>query len=461
MKSFRFFTTALFVFLQTLAHAQPHIQGNIAIKMKDGLIDCDFTLSNLPRLSQYKILLNHGMNLQYFTTDSGKVIRYEGFYSGKTRGEAIEYFFINNNNDTLKKMPESFGVKYRGAFPVYGEKLSFLDWKGKIVFNGQTLRATEQSKWYPVIYDVVNDRIIDTYTYKITVTTDDSKTVFINGSLPQQTRVATFTSAVPRQLLLFAGNYDYVNVGGNYILNAGLDTSTANQIFKELDKIKVFYQDKLGLSYKENIYLISHKAVEPYGPQRSWGFAIFPSFAYAGLDFKTLINAKRKFDFDNTAFFGHELAHYYFGSNVGSGILQWFWLESTAEYLALKVAQEFTNETFYNEKVKDYANRIKNKKYKPLSQIKNVEEIDNDYRYSYGPLILLAFEKQFGEKQTYKVLSDVVKRSEKETISLRVLREIALANKIKTADFDAFYSTYLASDEALDHTIQRITIDKN
>ena len=49
----------LFIFLNTIfLYAQPKIHGNLYIDMENGLIECDFKISDLPNLNNYKILLN-------------------------------------------------------------------------------------------------------------------------------------------------------------------------------------------------------------------------------------------------------------------------------------------------------------------------------------------------------------------------------------------------------------------
>jgi hypothetical protein len=68
----------------------PHITGTVTIDMQRGLIDCDFSLSNLPQ-ENMTVLLNKGMNIQYFTDTSGNVLPYKGFYDFKAKGEGIEY----------------------------------------------------------------------------------------------------------------------------------------------------------------------------------------------------------------------------------------------------------------------------------------------------------------------------------------------------------------------------------
>lgn len=446
-----------FVFCGPGAVAQPHIRGTVNLTMKEGLIACDFTLSNLPPLRHYRILLHHGMNIEFFVSDSGTVMPYGGFYSGKMTGEALEYSLMKNNGDSLAPLPQTLRIKYRGAFPVYGDTLSSIDFKGVVAFNGKTVRAAEQTKWYPVLYDMASDRLIENYTYDITVRSADAKTVFINGSMPQQKPVAMFMSKTPRALFLFAGDYDYVTSNGNYILNAAIDGETAKKIFTELDRIKAFQAKMLGMTYNENIYLISHKAVEPFNAQRSWGFTIFPSFAYAGLNFKTLLDSTGRLANENLAFFAHELAHYYFGNTMMSGPQQWFWLESTAEYLSLKTAEALADTAFYNKTIRNYISFLKSQKYKPLAQISSKEEIDDNYRYLYGPLLLAGFEKTFGQKRTYNILTDLIKKSGIETITLAVLKQTAIAHKIKEADYNKFYETYLSSPAALENTLRLFT----
>ena len=57
-------TTFLFTLLFHLTIAQPHIEGNLEIDMHTGFIKCDFSLSQLPELTAYRILLNKGMNIK-------------------------------------------------------------------------------------------------------------------------------------------------------------------------------------------------------------------------------------------------------------------------------------------------------------------------------------------------------------------------------------------------------------
>ncbi|RYY56583.1 MAG: hypothetical protein EOO09_06000 [Chitinophagaceae bacterium] len=438
-----------FLLLSLHVFSQPHIGGTVRLDTRQGLIECDFRLSGLPALSEYRILLNHGMNIQYFRDDSLRQIYYDGWYGGRMKGEALEYVLMKNDRDTLRPLPSSFRIRYRGAFPVYNDTLNIFDFKGLIAFNGKTVRATEQSKWYPVIYDVKADRLVDTYTYSIRVESANSKTIYLNGSAPVQQSGKTLVSNTPRALFLFAGDYGFIRSGKDYLLNVPAGKSIADKIFAELNRIKVFHAKNLGITYNEGVYLINHEAVKKYRDGQSWGFTVFPSFAYAHLDFTKLVDSNGKFNNDNLAFFAHELSHYYFGGNVISGNLQWFWLESTTEYLSLKAAEALADTAYYNGVLAKYSSFARNQQYKPLSRIVSPGEIDENYRYVYGPLIWICYEKTFGLDATYKTLAGLVRRSAKESLSLETLRAVSLANGIRGTEYDRFYSAFLDGDAAL------------
>ncbi|ERM81281.1 hypothetical protein P872_10030 [Rhodonellum psychrophilum GCM71 = DSM 17998] len=452
------FTSILLIFLGFLTpivgFSQIHLEGEVRILMKEGLIDCSFELSNVPEIEAYNILLNKGMNIQFFQNTEKQVIPYSGYYNGRMRGEALAYTFIDENRQ-LEPMPKKFSIKYRGAFPVYEDLLNSFDYKGMIAFNGKTLRAAEQSKWYPVIYDVAKDKLLDAFSYSIKVICEDCAQVFINGDVPSAARDHVFQSSVPRQPMLFAGEFPVLENKGNYILNVNLEEDKANMIFKEIDKIKLFFAGKMQIPYNEKIFLISHKAVTPYKPDQTWGFAIFPTFAYSGVDFNALINGGGKLEPSNLSFFAHELAHYYFDTKILSGPQAWFWLESTAEYLALKAVEEFSPE-FYQNRIKGYANFLSGKNYKALAKIKKRDEIDEDYRYVFGPLLLLVFELEFGNSITFQILSELVKRSELASISLDDFKEIALEKGVSLLEYSRFEEKFLNSSEALTHTVEKI-----
>lgn len=402
---------------QAEARQTPHISGTVNIVMSQGLIQCDFNLSRLPDLGrQYQILLYRGFNIKFLKGDSGRVLNYEGYYGGKLNGEGVAYV-PRIKNDTLA-LPKKLSLSYTGAFPVYTDTLNSFDFKGLIAFNGKTLRAAEQSKWYPVLYDTRNDKELSDVTYDITVNCSDCKSVYINGSAAQKGPSARFSSEVPRQLLLFAGNYEVQPLSSSTFLNAELNTEEAKVFNGNITTIRDFYQQYLKTPYGEKITFLQHTAVEPFDPKHSWGFVTFPTIAVAGKPFKSNVDIQTGLFKDTISyrFFAHEMGHYYFGQLVraNSG-LRWFFLESTAEFLSVKATQAKYGRIATQQYIDARRSMMNNRELIPLPQIWNPEDIGERYRYNYGPLILLAMEKRFGEKTVQLLLQKMLQRTGQST----------------------------------------------
>ncbi len=446
----------LFIFILFLAERSfsQHIEGNVTVDLEAGVFQCDLVVSDIYGLDDYKILLNHGMNIKYFKDSAGELIRYDGFYDGETRGEALEYYFVDDQGLPLS-IPSSFKVEYTGAFPIYDSSYNWFDFKGYIAINSQTVRATEQAKWYPVLYDVKNDRLIDRYTYEITVQGKNCRSIFINGSSPQPGEIAHFSSSKAVPLFLFAGNYDYQSVNGDYLLNVEVGNEVAKKIFDNIDDIKKFYAATFDRQFEDNIYIVSHRAVKAMG-NSNWGFNVYPALGFANLNFKELLTDKGVFKDHQYRFFGHELAHNYFGSNVMSGELYWFWLESGAEYLSFYVLEKFVSQSYSSEKLSEYANHISNNTFVPLTKIKKADEINSDYRYVLGPLILKCFEWQFGREKTVSVLKSLLDTSQQNTLDINTWKEAAIANGISKKEFSLFEKKFLSSNNFKENVIEQV-----
>ena len=435
--------------------AQPHLKGNVEIEMKTGMISCSFTVTNAPELANYSILLNKGMNVKYFKDKNGKLMDYAGHYDGKMNGEALSYAFKGAKNDTIA-LPSAFYVEYKGAFPVYKNDLNAFDYKGIIAFNGATVRATEQTKWYPVIYDAANDKLLQDYTYDLTITIKDGTTVFINGSAPQKKQNARFTSAKAYPLLLFAGNYNFVNNGGDYILNADISQQTAQKIFSNIEIIKAAFSKNLQLEFTDNIYIINHKPVNKRPEDSSWGFNTYPTFAFTGLDFADLITKEGKFQDYIYKYYGHEFGHNYFGNNVMSGKLSWFWLESFAEYLSYNITEDIVGEAYLKQALLKQVKQLEGKDFTPLTEIRQREEIDNTYRYTLGPLMLKCFEDTFGREKMNGVIKTLLHNAKTETLTLEHWQKAALQQGISAQEFSDFEKTFVQSKDFKENIIAAI-----
>lgn len=432
--------------LSSFVLAQPKMTGNVTVDMENGLIDCDFSISGLPNLKDYSILLNKGMNIKYFKNKSGNLVYYEGHYDGKMKGEALEYFLADENSKM--NLPNELNVSYKGVFPVYQNDFNMFDYKGIIAFNGKTLRAAEQTKWYPIIYDTTNDKLIDSYLYDITITVkgNSQPSIFINGSPPKKAQKSRFKSEKAQRPLLFIGDYNFLEKDRNFILNSDVDKETADKIFSNIEMIKKVLSKNLESDFQDKIYIINHIPINKRDKGSNWGFNTYPTFAFAGLDFKDLINKNGKFSDDNYKFFGHEFGHNYFGSNVMSGKLSWFWVESFAEYLSFNIVEELCGKDYLEKVLANKLRIVNDKNFIPLSKITNATQIDETYRYHLAPLLLKSFENQFGRQKINQVLKNLLEISKKETLTLESWEKSAQEAGISNDDFKAFKNKYIDND---------------
>jgi hypothetical protein len=101
-------------------------------------------------------------------------------------------------------------VAYGGAVPVYDRNTAAWDWKGRIVATAGTIRAIEQSKWYPVVVDTIGGALADVVTHDVTITCSECRTIYVNGTTPGSGPMVRSTTTIPRTLLLFAGDVGVV-----------------------------------------------------------------------------------------------------------------------------------------------------------------------------------------------------------------------------------------------------------
>lgn len=431
-----------FVFAQS-----PHLNGTVNVDLQTGQITCDFSLTNIPELGKdYQLLLNKGFNIKHIKNARGEVIAYDGFYNGKMRGEGLAY--IPKSGDKVLENPKQLEISYTGAFPIYKDDYNFTDFKGLIAFNGTTLRASEQSKWYPVIYDVKKDQLLEQVTYAITVKCNNAEQIFVNGDEPKAGPTAKFASEVPLAPLLFIGNYKVQQTSNAVFLNTAMTKAQLAVFEAEIAEMKAFYHRKLGIPYQTKNVIIEHTAVEKFNKGRIWGFASYPTIAIAGGDLGgTIDEANKKFkDSTDYPFYAHEVAHYYFGNVLQpNATLFWFFLESTAEYLSVKATEAKFGKVYSNAYFKNACNNLKNFKVVPLNKVTEMNQIGGTYRYNYGPLILRGLEQMIGEKRMFDFLKTCLKAKPK-TTDYAFFRDQAMASGITEAEWNAFEKQFIDSE---------------
>lgn len=405
-------TISLNIFSQENA---PHLKGKVKISIKEGTFDCDLTLSNIPRIQDYLIRLNSGMNLLHIRSKKPKefVPVYDKSNKDSTStGESSAYYFPDNNRKG-KFLPEELQFRYVGKFPVANdtiENFSSQDWKGNIAFNGMSVRSDgSQSAWYPIIYDAKKDIAYDRVVYDIEIICEDCNTIYANGNKPINSNSAHLISKVPQEIALFCGNYEVVDDGNITILNPKFPEEKIKQFSNLVSSYKKYYEQKLNIKFNQTPTFIN---TTPTSKKNGWLFVSYPTIMGIGWG---KIGLTGIFEEKSQKFYkpliAHELGHYYFGTiKVFNSELGDMMTEGFAEYMALKLTEEIQEEKAYEDVlVKKYKN-LKDFKPNSFSMVKSITDITDrqTYVYDYAPIIFIAIEKEIGKKKMWEWLKNIL-----------------------------------------------------
>ncbi|WP_085299411.1 gluzincin family metallopeptidase [Cognaticolwellia mytili] len=398
----------------TLSFELPiELSGTIEISIKSGTIDANFQLKNIPKLNNYLIHLNAGFNIQSFRNEKeGYNYTYEKDYNTQYSEESFGYFFRNDATKN-KFLPEIIQFKYTGKFPVITDisKASDRgDWKGNIAFNGKTIRTDGfQTAWYPILYDIEQDKRYDEVTYNIEVVCLDCKSIYVNGSKPISSTHGVFKREKPTSLTLFAGDYNIGKHENSYYLNSDLSTQQMSELGKMTATFERYYQDKLSIPYGESVVYIHTAPISKYD---SWLFVAYPSIVLMNHNDGGLSNLVEETDSNwFKPFIAHELAHYYFGTykKFNSELGDMF-TESLAEYLSLKLTKNLLGDNKYLGNINRKLSKLKNIKITAFKNIEKSADYDDRelYVYTYAPIIWLALEQEIGEEKMWLWLNKML-----------------------------------------------------
>lgn len=438
----------------TYAHAQvPHITGDIYVSVKNGTFKADLDVSRLPKTTNYVIRLNGGFNVEAFR-DSTDLFSYriERDYDSEKAYECFQYWFVAGNNSKIS--PQRFKVRYVGAFPVYSDstkRSDWGDWKGNIAFNGKTVRATEQSAWYPILYDIQEDKAYKNVTFDITVHCPDAKAIYMNGCPPQYGQKVRFQADRPYPMLIFAGDYDFRKERNTYLVNTTLSPVQADVLDGWFTRIKTYYGQHLRIPYGADVTLL---ASTPVSKRNDWLFVTYPTIASVspnGLLNKLVDENKRALaDSLRLSFMAHELGHYYFGSILSpNSTLRWVFLEGMTEYLSLQATRDLIGNSFYDQQLKRYVSVSKNMtNFVPLGKVNSSGQITEMYKYQYTPLLLTALERQIGREQMWKWLVTILTTPNPVT-DYNLFKSSLRKSGVDEKTVAYFDSTYLVSDNSL------------
>jgi len=441
----------------------PHVQGNVTISVKKGTIECDLTLSNMPRLSDYYLRLNSGMNIRYIKNAEPFMspLSYErSLHDTFSSGESSAYY-ISALTESGKYLPHAIRFNYVGMYPVITDTTSVVDWRGNIAFNGTTLRADGiQSAWCPILYDVKTDTRYEKVTYELDISCSDCDVIYINGSQPISGPHAKVRSNTSQDLTMFVGDYKSVSINGDYFLNPDADDQQLTELDKTLLSYQKYLEHKLAIPYKGKTVYIQ---TTPVSRNNSWLFASYPTIVKVGWDEGMKSFASKSKGTGFLQFMAHELAHYYFGtvrtfnSEIGDMISEGF-----AEFLALDITRTWISDSLYHEKLQSKIRAMRN--FDPV-QINKVHS-KTDYKdrelyvYYYAPLIFAAIERDIGEDKMWEWIKALLQSPAvmtNYTFLEQTLKKVVNDNN----KFELLFSKYLNSDQSLNNVISTLKLKSN
>lgn len=404
-------------FLHTLCNAQsigPTLKGSVNLSIKTGSMICDLKLVDIPPLSDYLILINSGMNIRFIKSCNSNIF----FDFGKTYVDSISYeafgYYLTHLNQSKVDLPKELHFNYCGQFPVMDSNNypNTGDWKGNIAFNGTSIRADgNQSSWYPVIYDVKQKKAYTEIKCDIEFTCFDCNSIFLNGNDVQNAfgnSIFKFKSDKNVELLLFAGNFSTNEHRNTVFINPSIDKREMDSISRLIGDIKNFLEEVIRIKYE---YKINFLQTSPTSKDNSWMFMSYPTIVDVSPINLANNGVFQYWDNQYKKFLAHELAHYYFGFhktfNTKLGDIM---MEGFPEYLSFRFIRQSYSDSLYS----IYLDRkIKTLQFSSLTPISTLHTFLGSYNreiyaYHYFPIILLAIEKEIGEKKMDKWMTKIL-----------------------------------------------------
>lgn len=412
------FTIILSVGISFLSFAQensPKIKGKVKLSITEGTFDCDLTISNIPRIQEYWIRLNSGMNLLHIKSKKPNefILGYNKSDKDSTAtGESSAYYFPDNTGKG-KFLPQELQFRYVGKFPIANDTLQNYtkeDWKGNIAFNGLSVRTDgRQSAWYPYLYDAKKDITYEKMTYEIEIECLDCSTIYVNGNQPVQSKKTVLKSEQPYELALFCGKFEVANDGNLILLNPTFSKQDINDFSKIIAEFKSYYEQKLKIKFAEPPVFVN---TTPTSIKNGWLFVSYPTIMGIGWGnngLGALFNKEQQSWFKQ--YIAHELGHYYFGTyKVPNSVLGDMISEGFSEYLSLKLVEELQGKEIYLKKIEEKIKSLNDYNTLPISEIKSETDITDreTFVYDYAPMLFIAIEKEIGSKKMWEWIRSVL-----------------------------------------------------
>lgn len=438
----------------------PHVEGHITISIKRGTIECDLILSNMPRLTDYYLRLNSGMNIRYIKNAEGPAesMTYDKSLQDTLSSGETSAYFVPAYNKSGKYLPHAIHFNYVGMYPVITDTSGAEDWRGNIAFNGTTLRADGiQSGWCPILYDVKTDKRYEKVTYDLDITCSDCHVIYMNGSQPVANAHAIVKSTLSQDLTLFAGDYRFVAINDYNFLNPDADDQQLGQLAKSLHSYQEYLEKNLGIPYMGKAVYIQ---TTPVSKHNGWAYASYPTIVNVGWEGGLKAIGDKKEGPNLLEYLAHELSHYYFGtvrtfnSELGDMLSEGF-----AEYLSLNITRTLISDSLYREKLRSKVRAMSNFKPKAIADVHSQSDYENRelFSYYYAPILFLALEKEIGQGKMWEWMKALLQSPTVFTNCSFVEQTLSKTLNDETK-FSSLRDKYFTSTDAFQNAISTLAI---
>lgn len=435
-----------------VASQQPHLEGRVVADPTLGLLDGALCTSRFAPRKDLRFLLAAPLNVKSVSDAGGLALDYDGESGGRMIRESREY--VVRQRDEGHPIT-TLCVAYRGAVPVFDQNTATSDWKGRITAIQGTMRVSEQTRWYPTLFDSVTGRDEQTVTFRLEVSCATCRGIYVNGARPVRGTYGRFESATPRQLLLFAGDFAFVETDELTFIAGAAGPDTRVVFSSAIRDIGAYYTALLGTPFRERPVLLSFLSVsrDRRVGVAEWQFVTWPTIAFSGdIAFDSVVVRDRdslRLPSELWTTLSHEMGHFYFGTLVRPvGPLRWFGLESTAEFLSLKAVYALRGDIAGAGRLTTLAAAMGTTTLTPLDRVTREDDISGTYRYQYAPVFLHSLERRVGEERVIGMLRHLLALPDAAVFDFATLARAAESAGIPPAALTTGWAVSGLRDEA-------------
>lgn len=382
------------------AVAQPpvtHTTGEIRVNLATGRLAGSVCIENWPAAATGNAALNTGLTIARVKDGAGKPLSFNSWQGGTLNREARAFSF-----DPPASGPVCFD--YFGAAPMFPDHDAKDDFKGLIAADGRSLRATEQSVWLPAPFDPALYKRLQETTYRLRVVCDDCTLLYMNGAEPVRAGQAVFESKSPQDPLLFAGSGPLDSGPDMTFVNVQLSAEGRAGWVRFAHDVRAFYANYLARPSDGSLKVLRFDMMDQsVRPQHRFGFATWPTIAFGNGDLEAMGRSLSRDDAAGWAasrYVAHEMAHGYFSADAfATTPYRWLLVESGAEFMAMRATKASKGDGARDAHIAKLLADFDRFKSVPiaLNTVNDAAQIDYDYRYVYGPLLLESLDRAIGD----------------------------------------------------------------